>query len=63
MYQLNDHLWEEKYSPRDAHGKQISRNMYAKSEEECEEKLAALIAEMKTEIVAEKDKIAASIKN
>lgn len=63
VYQLNDHLWEEKYSPRDAHGKQISRNMYAKSEEECEEKLAALIAEMKTEIVAEKDKIAASIKN
>ena len=34
IYQLNDHLWEGKYSPRDAHGKRISRNVYAKTREE-----------------------------
>ena len=54
IYQLNDHLWEGKYSPRDAHGKRISRNVYAKTREECEAKLAVLIDEMKSEIAAEK---------
>ncbi len=54
VYQLNDHLWEGKYSPRDAHGKRISRNVYAKTREECEEKLAAMIEEMKKEIAEEK---------
>ena len=57
IYQLNDHLWEGKYSPRDAHGKRISRNVYAKTCEECEEKLAAMIEEMKRKIAAEKAKI------
>ena len=57
VYQLNDHLWEGKYSPRDAYGKRISRNVYAKTREECEEKLAALIEEMKKEIAAEKKKL------
>ena len=57
IYQLNDHLWEGKYSPRDAHGKRISRNVYAKTREECEEKLAAMIEEMKKEIAAEKEKM------
>jgi len=54
IYQLNDHLWEGKYSPRDANGKRISRNVYAKTREECEEKLAAMIVEVKREIAAEK---------
>ena len=57
IYQLNDHLWEGKYSPRDAHGKRISRNVYAKTYEECEEKLAAMIEEMKKEIAVEKEKM------
>lgn len=56
IYQLNDHLWEGKYSPRDANKKRISRNVYAKTKEECEEKLAALIEEMKKEIAAKKNK-------
>lgn len=55
-YQLNDHLWEGKYSPRDAHGKRISRNVYAHTREECEEKLAAMIEQTKAEIVAENEK-------
>ncbi len=54
VYQLNDHLWEGKYSPRDANGKRISRNVYAKTEEECEAKLAAMIEEMKKQIAEEK---------
>jgi hypothetical protein len=57
IYQLNDHLWEGKYSPRDAHGKRISRNVYAKTREECEEKLAVLIEQMKKEIAAEKERL------
>ena len=55
IYQLNDHLWEGKYSPRDANGKRISRNVYAKTREECEEKLVAMIEEVKKEIAAEKE--------
>ena len=50
MYQINDHLWEGKYSPTGADGKRISRNVYAKTREECEEKLAAMIEEVKREI-------------
>lgn len=59
IYQLNDHLWEGKYSPRDAHGKRISRNVYAHTREECEEKLAAMIEEVKKEITAEKKRLQA----
>ena len=58
VYQLNDHLWEGKYSPRDAQGKRISRNVYAKTREECEEKLAVMIEEVKKEIAIEKEKLA-----
>ena len=36
VYQINDHLWEGKYSPVGADGKRISRNVYAKTREECE---------------------------
>ena len=57
VYQINDHLWEGKYSPRGADGKRISRNVYAKTKEECEVKLAAMIEEIKKEITAEKNKI------
>ena len=59
IYQLNDHLWEGKYSPRNAHGKRISRNVYAKTREECEEKLAVMIEEVKREIASEKEKLQA----
>jgi hypothetical protein len=57
VYQLSDHLWEGKYSPKDAHGKRISRNVYAKTKEECEEKLAVMIEKVKKEIAAEKEKL------
>ena len=52
--QISEKLWEGRYSPRDAHGKRIARNVYAQTEQECEEKLKVLIEEMKAEIKAEK---------
>lgn len=54
IYQLGDHLWEGKFSPRGADGKRMSRNVYAKTREECEEKLAVMIQETKAEIAAAK---------
>jgi len=47
--QISDHLWEGRYSPTWVDGKRRTKNVYARSREECEEKLAAVIAEMKAE--------------
>ncbi len=44
-----------RFTPR-VNGKRISKNVYAKTREECEEKLAELIVEMKAEIKAEKER-------
>ena len=43
-------LWEGRYSPMWIDGKKHSRNVYAHTREECEEKLKVLIMEMKTEL-------------
>ena len=51
---ISENCYEGKYSPNNAYGKRISRNVYAPTEAECEEKLATLIKEMNTEIAAEK---------
>ena len=59
IYQINDHLWEGKYSPVGADGKRIRRNVYAPTKAECEEKLAVMIEEVKREIAAEKEKMKA----
>ena len=48
--QINDHLFEGRYSPKWPDGKKHARNVYAHTREECEEKLKVLIAEMKAEI-------------
>lgn len=53
--QLGDHLWEGRYSPK-VNGRRMARNVYAKTEAECEEKLAELIREMKAEIAAGKER-------
>ena len=47
--ELNDHLFEGRYSPVWPDGTQHSRNVYAHTREECEEKLKALITEMNEE--------------
>lgn len=54
---INDHLYEGRYSPRNAYGKRESHNIYAKTREECEEKLAEMIVEVKARIKAEKEKL------
>jgi hypothetical protein len=56
LYQINEHLWEGKYSPTWIDGKKRVRNVYAHTREECEVKLAELIAEMKAELAELKQK-------
>ena len=54
LYQITDQLWEGKYSPRNAQGKRISKNVYARTREECEQKLLKLIYKMNREIIGER---------
>ena len=46
---INEHLYEGRYSPK-INGKRMARNVYAKTKEECEKKLAELIKTMNAEI-------------
>ena len=46
---INEHLYEGRYSPK-VNGKRMAKNVYAKTREECERKLAELIKTMKAEI-------------
>ena len=48
--QINDHLFEGRYSPMWIDGKKHSRDVYAHTREECEEKVKVLIVEMKAEL-------------
>ena len=48
--EINDHLFEGRFSPKWPDGKKHARNIYAHTREECEEKLKVLIVEMKAEI-------------
>ena len=54
---INDHLYEGRYTPTNAYGKRESHNTYAKTREECEEKLAEMIVQVKAQIKAEKEKM------
>ena len=54
---INDHLFEDRFSPRNAYGKREAHNIYAKPREECEEKLAKMIVEVKARIKAEKERL------
>ena len=56
--QINEKLWEGRYSPIWPDGKKHARNVYAHSED-CEKLLAELIVEMKAEISAEKAQLKA----
>ena len=47
--EINDHLFEGRYSPKWPDGKKHASNVYAHTREECEEKLKTLIAEMNEE--------------
>ena len=47
--EINDHLFEGRYSPTWVDGKKHARNVYARTRKECEKKQAVLIAEMNEE--------------
>ena len=53
--QISEHCWEGRYSPVWPDGKKHSRNVYAKTREECEALLPGLIQQMKAEIKAIKE--------
>ena len=48
IHQISESTWEGRYTPT-VSGKRVARNIYAHSEDECEQKLAELIHEMKEE--------------
>ena len=52
--QINEKLWEGRYSPKLPNGDRLARNVYAHSEKECEQKLAELIVQTKAEIAAQR---------
>ncbi|BAL00204.1 hypothetical protein OBV_30050 [Oscillibacter valericigenes Sjm18-20] len=54
--EINDHLFEGRYSPVWPDGKKHARNVYAHTREECEKKLEKLIVQMKKEIAKAKAK-------
>ena len=56
---INNHLYEGRYTPANAYGKREAHNIYAKTREECEEKLAAMITQVKADIKAEKKRLKA----
>ncbi len=58
--QINDHLWEGRYSPVWPDSKKHPRNIYAKTREECERLLSEMILQLKAEIAAEKERLNAS---
>ena len=60
--QINEKLWEGRYSPIWPDGKKHARNVYAHSKTECEKLLAEMIAEMKAEIAAEQERLKATPK-
>ena len=58
--QINDHLWEGRYSPVWPDGKKHPRNVYTKTREDCERLLAEMILQIKAEIAAEKERLKVS---
>ena len=54
IYEVNDHLFEGRYTPTNAQGKRELHTVYAKTREEVEPLLKQMIAEVKARITAEK---------
>lgn len=59
IYKINENLYEGRYTPTNAYGKRESCNVYAKTYEECEEKLEEMIVMKRAEIAAEKARLKA----
>ena len=60
--EINDHLFEGRYSPTWPDGTRHSKNVYAKTRKECEKKLKALIQEMQAEQQALQNQVRASLR-
>ncbi len=54
VYQINDHLYEGRFTPTNAQDKREIHTVYAHTETQCEEKLATMIVQVKAQIKAEK---------
>ena len=59
IFQISANKWEGSYSSKLANGKRKKFNIYADTREECEEKLAVMIAQKNVEITAEKERLGA----
>ena len=59
IYELNDHLFEGRYSPTNAYCKREVHTVYAKTREECERLLDEMIPKVRAEIKAEKERLKA----
>ena len=57
IFQISANKWEGSYSPKLANGKRKKFNIYADTREECEEKLAVMIAQKNAEIATEKERL------
>ena len=59
LFQISPKKREGSYSPKLPNGKRKKFNIYTDTREECEEKLAVMIAEKNAEIAAEKERLKA----
>lgn len=57
IYEINDHLYEGRYTPTNARGKREVHTVYPKTKEDCEALLEQMIAEVRAKIKAEKARI------
>ena len=56
VYRIGENLYEGRYTPKNADGKREVHTVYAKTPEECETALAAMISEVKARIAEDKQK-------
>ncbi len=54
IYQINENLWEGNFTPTHPDGKRKKHNIYAKTREECEQRLEEMIKEVRQQIAEEK---------
>ena len=54
IYQINDHLFEGRYTPTNAQGKREVHTVYAQTREEVEPLLEQMITEVREQIKKEK---------
>ena len=61
IYEINDHLFEGRYTPTNAHGKREVHTVYAETHAECEKLLEQMIVEVRAKIKVEKERLKAKM--